>query len=152
MGTLYLTLLFRGGGDSSVVCPPPQDHSVPEWMVGTSNAARVSRGSEHDVWDGLKVKNPERHPSEHVTITVVMYHMVAGGVPSTRDVVAAIDDLEALYAACSTPGCLADQAFDFAKCELSADDVEDIASKIATQPYNPPPQSVFKADEFPVDD
>merc|ERR1719335_1861833 len=71
---------------------------------GVANAARVSQGSEHDVWSGLSVKDPERHSSEHVTITVVVYNTVADGVPSIEDVAAAVDDLEALYAACSAEG------------------------------------------------
>merc|ERR1711903_401438 len=28
---------------------------------GSANAARVSRGTEHDVWPGLSVKEPKRH-------------------------------------------------------------------------------------------
>merc|ERR1719191_1241837 len=91
--------------------------------VGTANAARVSRGSEHDVWPGLSVQNPMPHPSEHVTVTVVLYNTVVGGVPSQRDVIAAIDDLEALYAACGTAGCLAEDKFDFMKHELSVKDM-----------------------------
>merc|ERR1712037_856364 len=59
------------------------------------------------------VQNPMRHPSEHVTVTVVLYNTIVGGVPSQRDVVAAIDDLEALYAACGTAGCLVEDEFDF---------------------------------------
>ena len=45
--------------------------------VGQSSAARVSRGSEYDTWSGLSVKAPKRNPSEHVTVTVVMYNAVA---------------------------------------------------------------------------
>merc|ERR1719399_713311 len=87
--------------------------------VGAANAARVSRGSEHDVWPGLSVKDPERNGSEHVTVTVVIYNTIADGVPSVEDVIAAIDDLEALYAACSAEGKLADKEFDFMKKELT---------------------------------
>lgn len=70
--------------------------------VGRANAARVSYGSEHDTWSGLRgaARRPARHPTEHITITVVLYNVVAGGVPSEGDVAAAVDDLEALYAAC----------------------------------------------------
>jgi len=77
--------------------------AVPLSPTGIANAARVSYGSEHDVWSGLTgyAKTPVRHESEHITITVVLYNVVAGGVPSEADVAAAIDDLERLYAACA---------------------------------------------------
>jgi len=77
--------------------------AVPLSPTGIANAARVSYGSEHDVWSGLTgyLKTPVRHESEHITITVVLYNVVAGGVPSEADVAAAIDDLERLYAACA---------------------------------------------------
>jgi len=65
---------------------------------GKANAARVSRGTEVDMWHGLSVKVPERNRSEHITVTVVIYNTVAGGVPSAEDVEAAVDDMEALYA------------------------------------------------------
>merc|ERR1719210_1342928 len=111
--------------------------------VGTANAARVSRGSEHDVWSGLSVQNPMRHPLEHVTVTVVIYNTVAGGVPSQRDVVAAIDDLESLYAACGATGCLAEGTFDFTKQELTEEVMAEITTKVATQP-------VASADDGPA--
>ena len=53
---------------------------------GTTSAARVSRGTEHDIWAGLSIKSPKRHASEHVTVTVVIYNAVKGGVPSQQDV------------------------------------------------------------------
>merc|ERR1739848_401498 len=120
--------------------------------VGTANAARVSRGSEFDVWAGLSVQNPMRHPSEHVTVTVVLYNTVVGGVPSQRDVVAAIDDLEALYAACGTHGCLVEDKFDFMKNELKAEDMMGIATKLVVQPYVPPSFDVTNGDTFPKDE
>jgi len=77
--------------------------TVPLSPTSIANAARVSYGSEHDVWSGLTgyAKTPVRHESEHITITIVLYNVVAGGVPSEADVAAAIDDLERLYAACA---------------------------------------------------
>ena len=51
-------------------------------------------------WSGLAVKAPKRSGSEHITVTVVLYNTVAGGVPSAADVTAAVDDMEALYASC----------------------------------------------------
>merc|ERR1719379_1116475 len=73
-------------------------------QVGSASAARVSRGTEFDTWKGLTAKTPKRNPAEHVTCTVVIYNAVSGGVPSEADVIAAINDLEQLYAACSTNG------------------------------------------------
>merc|ERR1712232_1094753 len=91
-------------------------------LEGVSSAARVSQGSEYDIWSGLSIGSADlaRHPSEHVTVTVVMYNTVAGGAPSEADVMAAIDDLEALYESCSASGRLADRTFDFMKEELIA--------------------------------
>jgi len=104
--------------------------------IGTSNAARVSCGSDAGVWDGCSLKTPVRNRSEHVTITVVMYHTVTGGVPSEDDVVAAIDDLESLYAACQAQGRLADPQFNFMKAPLVLNDIVDIVMKLFTQPAN----------------
>lgn len=174
--TLHLVLRLRGG-----YAPPAPDPSEIEsysesdsggdsdvdmsdgWLVvpesrqqgqnvGVARAARVSRGSEHDVWPGLSVRNPARHCSEHITVTVVLYYTVAGGVPSQKDVFTAIDDLEDLYAACRTTGCLAEEKFGFMKHELSGKDMVDIATKVVTQPYVPPSMDVLKGDVFPSDD
>ncbi|CAE7317443.1 yhcT [Symbiodinium natans] len=114
---------------------------------GRSSAARVSRGSEFDVWPGLSVKAPKRHDSEHVTITVVVYNVVQGGVPSTQDVLNAIDDLEMLYKACSANSRLADSTCDFMKQELTVQDMCDISCKMQ---YQPPTQDVQQYDVFPA--
>jgi len=116
---------------------------------GKANAARVSRGTEVDTWHGLSVKAPERNRSEHITVTVVIYNTVAGGVPSSEDVEAAVDDMEALYAACGASGRLADAGFDFMKSELTVNDAQQIAEKIKTQPYTPPSLGVVGGDVFP---
>jgi ubiquitin C len=174
LSTLHLVLRLRGGYDpnckptSSIESYAESDSSVDSdndsdtdnWVllpedqpqcqgIGVANAARVSRGSEHDVWKGLSVQQPMRHPSEHVTVTVVFYYTVVGGVPSQRDVIAAIDDLEALYAACGTTGCLSEEKFDFMKHKLSVDDMVDITTKVVTQPYVPPSMGVLMPDVFP---
>jgi huntingtin len=122
-------------------------------VKGRSNAARVSRGSEVDIWKGLTVKNPKRNKSEHVTITVVIYNTCEGGVPTDDDVAAAIDDLEALYDACSANGKLADSTFDFMKEKLTVDDVATISTKIKTQPppFIPTSLDVASAFIFPAD-
>merc|ERR1712048_260223 len=117
---------------------------------GTANAARVSRGTEFDVWRGLSVKSPERNASEHVTITVVIYNTVAGGVPTEEDVISAIDDLETLYATCGANGQLADGTFDFMKQDLTVQDTINITTKVVTQPYNAPSVAVINHDVFPV--
>lgn len=72
---------------------------------------------------------------------------VKGGVPSEGDVIAAIDDLELLYHACSETGKLADSTFDFMKQPLKVDDVNQIAAKVA---YQPPPVQVLGYDQFPT--
>jgi len=86
-------------------------------IFGRSSAARVSRGSVVDAWEGLTVKNAKRHPNEHITATIVMYYTCAGGVPTEYDVLAAIDDLEEMYRSVEN-GHLADDKFDFMKSEL----------------------------------
>jgi ubiquitin C len=149
--TLHLVLRLRGGASAEglaalaaaagpapgagegLVAPPPAAARGGTEEVGVSSAARVSRGSEQDVWSGLSVTNPVRHPSEHVTVTVVFYNTVTGGVPSQRDVVAAIDDLEELYAACGATGCRTEDTFDFSKHELQTEDMADIVTKVITQ-------------------
>ena len=68
--------------------------------VGISKVARVSRGSIHDTWSGLRAESYVRDHNQHITVTIVLYHIVEGGVPSETDVIAAIDDLEQLYVAC----------------------------------------------------
>ncbi|CAE7243585.1 unc-104 [Symbiodinium sp. KB8] len=114
---------------------------------GLSSAARVSRGTEHDVWKGLSIKSPKRNGTEHVTVTVVIYNAVRGGVPTPEDVAAAIDDLEGLYRACADTGRLADTKFDFMKEQLKVDDMMDITTKVA---FQPPAVDVLQHDVFPV--
>jgi len=116
-----------------------QRRSAPKTR-GTSNAARVSRGSKHDVWSGMRLdEDPTRHPDEHITVTVVIYNTCAGGVPTEADVCAAIDDMEALYASCTDTGRLSTNKFDFMTKELTVKDAMDIGNKVSTQP--PPPAS-----------
>jgi hypothetical protein len=113
---------------------------------GKSTAARVSKGSEYDSWDGLTVKEPKRHPDEHVTATIVMYYTCSGGVPSAADVKSAIDDLEELYQALEVNGKLGDAEFDFMKSELTVKDMIDITTKIQTQPPPPAPKPSLPID------
>merc|ERR1711939_674050 len=83
--------------------------------------------------------------TEHITVTVVIYNTVAGGVPS-------IEDVEALYTACSGgSGKLSGSGFDFMKSELTVHDAQQINLKVATQPYTPPPMQVTAGDVWPAD-
>lgn len=120
--------------------------------TGRANAARVSRGSEVDVWKGLAVKNPKRNPNEHMTVTCVIYNTVAGGVPSEQDIHAAIRDMEELYANCQWNGKLAEPGADFMKQELTVADIGKISAKLETQPYTPASSTVAAFDTFPGDD
>jgi len=121
--------------------------------IGKANAARVSRGKEVDTWSGLTQENPNRNNTEHITITIVSYFTIAGGVPSEDDVVAAIDDMESLYASCTAKGNLSESTFDFMKDELTVKDVNDIAEKIVTQPaFVPANVGVTDYSVFPEDD
>lgn len=119
---------------------------------GKSTAARVSRGSEVDTWKGLTVQEPQRNEAEHITVTVVIYNTVAGGVPSEDDVAAAVSDMEELYSKCAWNGRLAEEGADFMKAELTVADAAKISNKIATQPYKPSSQPVVGCDTFPVDE
>jgi len=120
--------------------------------TGRANAARVSRGSEVDIWKGLAVKNPKRNPNEHMTVTCVIYNTVAGGVPSEQDIHAAIRDMEELYANCQWNGKLAEPGADFMKQELTVADAGKISAKLETQPYTPASSTVAAFDTFPGDD
>eukprot|EP01147_Barroeca_monosierra_P002668 gene2668-5561_t len=118
---------------------------------GISNAARVSRGTCDGTYDGLTVRHLSRDPSQHLTVTVVFYNTVAGGVPSVEDVKAAILDMEELYKACLWSGNLVDDQADFMKEELTVKNVADIATKVTEQPYIPASQPVLNYDRFPTD-
>lgn len=142
-------------------CPPPMQQNIPileksfpppmqgqrkirKRDKGKSSAARVSRGSLHDSWSGLNIKEPKRHPNEHITATIVMYYTCSGGVPTSEDIKSAIDDLEQLYKDLEVNGKLGDKEFDFMKSELTVKDMIDINTKVQTQP--PPPTNF---DVFP---
>merc|ERR1719487_3249189 len=91
----------------SAAAPPPARPKV-----GSANAARVSRGSMADkLGKTVEVKAPKRDPDQHVTVTVVIYNTVAGGVK------AAVEDMEQLYASCGWKGNLADTGAEFMKKE-----------------------------------
>lgn len=101
--------------------------------IGRASAARVSRGDSAGTLQAIKKSEPQRDRSEHVTVTVVMYHTVNGGVPSENDVALAIDDLEKMYASCTESGRLADAAFKFMTAPLTVQDAIEICHKVSTQ-------------------
>eukprot|EP00617_Octactis_speculum_P006753 CAMPEP_0185791842 /NCGR_PEP_ID=MMETSP1174-20130828/158602_1 /TAXON_ID=35687 /ORGANISM="Dictyocha speculum, Strain CCMP1381" /LENGTH=759 /DNA_ID=CAMNT_0028486845 /DNA_START=289 /DNA_END=2568 /DNA_ORIENTATION=+ len=75
---------------------------------GEANAARLSKGSVHEqIWPKLTVLDPQRAP-ENIAVTVQLFYTVSGGVPSSRDICGAIDDLERLYSSCDWHGHLSD--------------------------------------------
>ena len=50
----------------------------------------------------------------------------------------------------SAQGKLADSTFDFMKAELTVGQADEIAAKLAAQPYTPPPMDVENASVFPT--
>jgi hypothetical protein len=76
---------------------------------GLSSAGRLSRGS---VASGsakeVDVLKMTRSPTEHITITIMLYHVVKGGIPSKEDVIAAVTELDKLYSECTWSGTLKD--------------------------------------------
>merc|ERR1719281_2130968 len=128
--------------------PESEPRSGPQ--RGTASAARVSRGSQFDTWEGLSVQEPKRDAHQHVTVTVVIYNTVAGGVPGVEDVAAAVADMDALYASCGWTGALASEGANFMKSELTVSDVLKIAYKKAAQPYTPDSLAPENGDMFPT--
>merc|ERR1719199_1436143 len=122
----------------------------PEPRKAKASAARVSRGSQADTWQGLSVKAPKRDARQHVTVTVVIYNTVAGGVPSPEDVAAAVNDMDALYASCGWTGALASEGANFMKSELTVGDALKIVDKMAAQPYKPNSLAPQGGDIFPT--
>jgi len=95
----------------------PSGHTIDLLQEGDAHAARVSRGSKHGTINA-SIGEPKRHPRDHITVTVVIYHTINYGVPTEADVVAAIDEMESFYKSCSVSGRLADKKLDFAKSPL----------------------------------
>ncbi|KAK3286018.1 hypothetical protein CYMTET_6408 [Cymbomonas tetramitiformis] len=102
--------------------------------TGTANAARVSRGTRQDTLTRQQLnpglQSARRHPSEHVTVTIVIYNTVAGGVPTEDDIMAAVDDMEMLYAACNWTGKLGSSGADFMKSELNVKDAVEVSRRV----------------------
>jgi hypothetical protein len=76
---------------------------------GSSSAARVSKGSiASEAAIKIDTSATKRSESEHITITVILYHVVKGGIPSKEDVIAAVSELDNLYSSCVWSGTLKD--------------------------------------------
>lgn len=69
----------------------------PEISLGQSNSARISKGSVAGIHDVVDISKYKRDLSQHITITIILYNTVVGGVPSKEDVMAAVNELESLY-------------------------------------------------------
>ena len=65
---------------------------------GVSSSARISKGTVHGSYTKINIPDFKRDDSQHITITVILYNTVVGGVPTKDDVVAAVTELESLYA------------------------------------------------------
>jgi hypothetical protein len=78
-------------------------------LSSLSSAARVSKGSVASE-TAVKVDTSaiQRSESEHITITVILYHVVKGGIPALEDVIAAVSELDQLYSSCVWSGNLKD--------------------------------------------
>lgn len=122
---------YGGKGSASRSREPPPANYYSALRENDSpprvSAGRLSRGSEHDTWGGIK-DEVVRDKNRHITVTVVLYNAVAGGVPTESDVVAAIDDLEALYNSCRWTGKLSEPSAQFMHNPISSS-------------FNPPPQA-----------
>lgn len=96
------TLLVGAGGAGFSLGPSQVAFSAaPSMPVGRSSAARVSMGDDtEEKYQPLEAKTFERHPEQHITVTITMYYAVQGGVPAAADITKAIDDLEKLYKEC----------------------------------------------------
>lgn len=135
----------RGGGRGGV----RRSREEEEPKVGISSAARVSRASEEDTWNGLTKKDAQRDINQHGTITVTMYYTVVGGIPSEPDVLAAIADLDQLYKACPSDKKLAECTE--ITSELTVKNVQDIVTKVTTQGYQPPVKASPTNNKFPAE-
>lgn len=74
-------------------------------------AARVSMGATHtEDWKPIKHSNWERHPDQHITVTITRYWTVPKGcVPSQADALAAVQEIKTLYSKLANVGRLADK-------------------------------------------
>jgi huntingtin len=84
-----------------------------------SSAARINMGSDSGVRTSeIKCSDYKRALNQHITVTVVLYHVIETNgsngllcVPTKEDVLAAINELEELYRSCGSAHKLADSTF-----------------------------------------
>jgi hypothetical protein len=91
---------------------------------GISNAARINKGSVYETVSKseiLRVKNPNRDSNQHITITVVLYNTTQNGIPTTKDVISAIEELEQLYRSCDSSGKLDQSSLNYMTVESNTD-------------------------------
>lgn len=69
--------------------------------ISKSSAAQISTGSFQSLADKLpdySMYRPlVRHPTQHITVTVVTYYAIHGDYPTEKDVLEAIDDLQGAH-------------------------------------------------------
>lgn len=69
-----------------------------------SPAAHISRGEFQGEHSGIRFTKAQRNPREHVTVTCFLCYTLSNRVPNEADVLAAVEDMENLYASCRIPG------------------------------------------------
>lgn len=129
-----------GGGSGG----RPVYRSAPSGMPrGRSSVARVSIGTVAGKAAPLVKQNPQRHKHEHITVTIIRYHAVEGGVPTPEDAKRATAEMDQFYAVLNA-GNLSDIAFDFVKTDMTAADVAQVAAAVtpACAPAQKKPRQV----------
>ncbi len=118
-------------------CAPPNNTA----RIGTSNAARVSRGKEVPPFTGYRLTHtkPVRDKTKKVTITVTRFVTVANGVPSPDVVEEVMNVMDYWKMSCNTK-------------PLSQHDTTVFApNNKAGKPYDPPPiKPADPNDKFPL--
>lgn len=87
--------------------------SMSSKKYGKASAGRVSRGTESGIWNGITRNNIKRNTSQHITVTIVLYHVIENGVPTEEDIKHSIDELEKLYTLCADSFNLKDEKAEF---------------------------------------
>ena len=137
--------------------------SSAERILNNSRAARLSKGSLAKLVPSRELVIPERtlrrHPSQRITVTVVLFNTITSGVPSESEILAAIDEMEAMYSTCNTSGNRHESKFDWYNTESTSQQREvmqhDIFPSNTLNPTSPPtillpedgPIAESKADE-----
>lgn len=128
---------------------PVMRSAAPASRTASSYAASISVGSEVGSYRGLTKRDPEREPTQPITITVVLYYVTPGGVPSAEDVTRAVHELDHLYESCSWSGTLSKAGAPFT---TSTPYTVPPAATTTSLPYArlpPPPPRVPFSSTFP---